>query len=63
MIHLKNSLSLLKKFKESSSLENRNILSYCIDDPNTPYTGARGKGTVKFLEDIEENIPLVKNIL
>ena len=32
-------------------------MSYCIDDPNPPYTGARGKGTVKFLVDIQENIP------
>jgi hypothetical protein len=30
-------------------------MSYCIDDPNPPYTGVRGKGTVKFLVDIDKN--------
>jgi hypothetical protein len=54
MIHLKNSLSLLKKFKESSSLENRNILSYCIDDPNTPYTGAKVKEQSNFLKILKK---------
>jgi hypothetical protein len=44
-------------------LKNRNILSYCIDDPNPPYTGAKGKGTVKFLVDIQENITLAKKYL
>jgi hypothetical protein len=38
-------------------------MSYCIDDPNPPYTGARGKGTVKFLVDMQENIPLAKKYL
>jgi hypothetical protein len=38
-------------------------MSYCIDDPSPPYTGVRGKGTVKFLEDIQENNPLVKKYL
>ena len=46
-----------KDSKKVQHLKNRNILSYCIDDPNPPYTGARGKGTVKFLVDIQENIP------
>ena len=47
-----------KDSKKVQHLKNRNIISYCIDDPNPPYTGARGKGTVKFLVDIQENIPL-----
>jgi hypothetical protein len=37
-------------------------MSYCIDDSNPPYTGVRGKGTVKFLVDIQKNIPLAKKI-
>jgi general stress protein 26 len=37
-----------KDSKKVQHLKNRNITSYCIDDPNPPYTGARGKGTVKF---------------
>ena len=38
-------------------------MSYCIDDSNPPYTGVRGKGTVKFLVDIQKNIPLAKKYL
>ena len=52
-----------KDSKKVQHLKNRNILSYCIDDPNPPYTGARGKGTVKFLVDIQENILLAKKYL
>jgi uncharacterized pyridoxamine 5'-phosphate oxidase family protein len=49
--------------KKVQHLKNRNIMSYCIDDPNPPYTGVRGKGTVKFLVDIQKNIPLAKKYL
>jgi uncharacterized pyridoxamine 5'-phosphate oxidase family protein len=49
--------------KKVQHLKNGNIMSYCIDDPNPPYTGVRGKGTVKFLVDIQKNIPLTKKYL
>jgi uncharacterized pyridoxamine 5'-phosphate oxidase family protein len=49
--------------KKVQHLKNRNIMSYCIDYPNPPYTGVRGKGTVKFLVDIQKNIPLAKKYL
>ena len=52
-----------KDSKKVQHLKNRNIMSYCIDDPNPPYTGARGKGTVKFLVDIQENIRLATKYL
>ena len=52
-----------KNSKKVQHLKNRNTISYCIDDPNPPYTGARGKGTVKFLVDIQENIPLATKYL
>ena len=52
-----------KDSKKVQHLKKRNIMSYCIDDPNPPYTGARGKGTVKFLVDIQENIPLATKYL
>ena len=52
-----------KDSKKVQHLKNRNIMSYCIDDPNPPYTGVRGKGTVKFLVDIQKNIPLGKKYL
>ena len=52
-----------KDSKKVQHLKNRNIMSYCIDDSNPPYTGVRGKGTVKFLVDIQKNIPLAKKYL
>ena len=52
-----------KGSKKVQHLKNRNIMSYCIDDPNPPYRGVRGKGTVKFLVDIQENIPLATKYL
>ena len=38
-------------------------MSYCIDDPNPPYTGVKGKGIVKFLAEIQKNIPLTQKYL
>jgi general stress protein 26 len=52
-----------KDSKKVQHLKNRNIMSYCIDDSNPPYTGVRDKGTVKFLVDIQKNIPLAKKYL
>jgi uncharacterized pyridoxamine 5'-phosphate oxidase family protein len=52
-----------KYSKKVQHLKNKNVISYCIDDPKPPYKGARGKGTVKFLEDIQENIPLARKFL
>jgi general stress protein 26 len=56
-------LATQKDSKKVQHLKNRNILSYCIDQPNPPYTGVRGKGTVKFLVNVQENIPLAKKYL
>ena len=41
--------------RQSKRLENlaRNELIYfCIDDPNSPYKGVRGKGSVRTHEDV-----------
>ena len=51
-----------KDSKKVQHLKNRNIMSDCIDYPNPPYTGVRGKGTVKFLVDIQD-IPLATKYL
>ena len=40
-----------------------NVLFYCIDDPNPPYKGVRGKGKVKILEDVNHNIPIAEKIM
>jgi len=33
------------RIKKVQHLKNKNIISYCIDDPNRPYKGVRDKGT------------------
>jgi hypothetical protein len=43
-------------------LKRNNIIYYCIDVPNLPYKGVRGKGRVKFSEDINYNIPIAEKI-
>jgi hypothetical protein len=35
---------------------------FCIDDPNPPYKGVRGKATVSIHEDINFNLPIFENI-
>ena len=36
---------------------------FCMDEPNPPYKGARGKGTVKIHEDVKFNIPIAEKIM
>jgi pyridoxamine 5'-phosphate oxidase-like protein len=48
--------------KKVSSLRRRNIVGYCIDDPNPPFKGVRGKGIVKIHEDVTYNITIAKTI-
>ena len=36
---------------------------FCIDDPNLPYKGVRGKGIVTILHDIAGNISIEKKII
>jgi hypothetical protein len=41
--------------------KNRNMY-FCIDDPNIPYKGVRGKGNVKIHGDVDFNVPIVEKI-
>lgn len=36
---------------------------FCIDDPNPPYKGVRGKGSVRIHEDVEFNVPIAEKIM
>jgi hypothetical protein len=49
--------------KKVSSLRRRNIIGYCIDDPNPPFKGVRGKGIVKIHEDVTYNIGMAKKLM
>lgn len=51
-----------KKYKKYYLKKNENIY-FCIDDPNPPYKGVSGRGTVSVSEDFNFNGPIVEKIL
>jgi nitroimidazol reductase NimA-like FMN-containing flavoprotein (pyridoxamine 5'-phosphate oxidase superfamily) len=52
-----------KKSRKTENLNAKNVIYYCVDDPNLPYKGVRGKGRVKIYEDINHNIPIAEKIM
>jgi general stress protein 26 len=59
MIYIETS----KQGKKTSNLRKNEIVYFCIDDPNPPYKGVRGKGNVKIHNDIEFNVPIAGKIM
>jgi general stress protein 26 len=52
-----------KQARKTYNLRKKENVYFCIDDPNPPYKGARGKGTVKIHEDVNFNIPIAEKIM
>lgn len=52
-----------KQSKKIENLRTNNKIYYCVDDPNPPYKGVRGKGKVKIHEDVNHNIPVAEKIM
>jgi general stress protein 26 len=52
-----------KQAKKTYNLRRNENIYFCIDDPNPPYKGVRGKGRVRIYEDINFKIPIVEKIL
>jgi nitroimidazol reductase NimA-like FMN-containing flavoprotein (pyridoxamine 5'-phosphate oxidase superfamily) len=52
-----------KQSKKIENLRTNNKIYYCVDDPNPPYKGVRGKGRVKIHEDVNHNIPVAEKIM
>jgi general stress protein 26 len=52
-----------KQSKKTENLHKNNTIYYCVDEPNIPYKGVRGKGRVKIHEDINHNIPIAEKIM
>ncbi len=51
--------------KQSKKLENlgkNELIYYCIDDPNSPYKGVRGKGSVRIYEDVNLQVDIAQKI-
>jgi general stress protein 26 len=51
-----------KQSKKTTNLKENEIIYFCIDDPNPPYKGVRGKATVKIHEDVNFNVPIAEKI-
>jgi len=52
-----------KNSKKMENIKRNNLVYYCVDDPNPPYKGVRGKGKVKIQEEIDRNIPVAEKII
>jgi general stress protein 26 len=52
-----------KRSKKTYNLRKKENVYFCIDDPNPPYKGARGKGSVKIHEDVDFNVPIAEKIM
>jgi general stress protein 26 len=52
-----------KQSKKTYNLRKKENVYFCIDDPNPPYKGARGKGNVKIHEDVNFNVPIAEKIM
>jgi uncharacterized pyridoxamine 5'-phosphate oxidase family protein len=52
-----------KGSKKVENLIRKNVISFCVDDPNLPYKGVRGKGKVKMDEDISHNLSIAEKLL
>ena len=51
--------------KQSKKLENltkNELIYFCIDDPNSPYKGVRGKGSVRIYEDVNFIVNIAQKI-
>lgn len=52
-----------KNSKKARNLTKNNTVYFCVDFPNMPYKGVRGKGTVRIHEDLEHNMPITEKIM
>jgi general stress protein 26 len=52
-----------KQAKKTYNLRKNENVYFCIDDPNPPYKGVRGKVSVKIHEDINFNVPIAEKIM
>jgi hypothetical protein len=51
-----------KDSKKVNNLKGNDIIYYCVDDPNPPYKGVRGKGNVIVHENVNFNVTIAQKI-
>jgi general stress protein 26 len=52
-----------KASKKLSNIRKNKTVYFCIDEPNLPYKGVRGKGKVTIHEDVDFNVPISEKIM
>jgi uncharacterized pyridoxamine 5'-phosphate oxidase family protein len=52
-----------KNSKKVQNLRRNKVIYYCVDVPNLPYKGVRGKGMVKIHENVGYNVPIAEKIM
>src|SRR4029079_2546558 len=52
-----------KASKKLSNIRKNKTVYFCIDEPNLPYKGVRGKGKVTIREDVDFNVPISEKIM
>jgi general stress protein 26 len=52
-----------KHSKKVSNVRKNEGMYFCVDDPQPPYKGVRGKGTARIHENIDHNIPIAEKIM
>ncbi|MGH9925351.1 MAG: pyridoxamine 5'-phosphate oxidase family protein [Nitrososphaeraceae archaeon] len=52
-----------KESKKTSNLKKNQMVYFCIDDPNPPYKGVRGKGTARILEEANFNLGIWEKVM
>ena len=52
-----------KQSKKTINLKNHDTVYFCIDEPNQPYKGVRGKGKVKVHDSTDHNVPIEEKIV
>ena len=49
--------------KKTNNLRKNKNIYFCIDDPNPPYKGVKGRGICRIYDDINHNIPIAEKIM
>lgn len=52
-----------KESKKTHNLSRNETVYFCVDDPNPPYKGIRGKGTARILEEVNFNLDIWEKIM
>jgi uncharacterized pyridoxamine 5'-phosphate oxidase family protein len=51
-----------RQSKKRQNLMKNELIYFCIDDPNSPYKGVRGKGSVRTFEDMNFQLDIAQKI-